>query len=185
MSRLRRERRARRRHRERLAKAAGTSRKQIKMADAIDRIIEPYVDPDTTIQTRRKLVLMCAMAWNLSVIEHRASQSDKYDLLEEARADVDRLGATVAVEEFKRLKTALFPDDHRYIADTSLKPLRTGGWYLNVTSISPEQLELETPAPKPADTTGIHGHEVAGADAVSSAPARRDPSQQSRTADPS
>ena len=155
------------------------------MADAIERIIEPYDDPDMPIQALRNLVLLCAMAWNLSVIEHFAGQSDKDDLLEEARADVDRLGATVVVEELKRRKMALFPDDHRYIANTSLKPLRTGGWYLNVTSISPDQAERETPASKRADSSGAHGHEVEGADAVSPAPARRHPSQQYRTADPS
>ena len=67
------------------------------------------------------------MAWNLSVIERLAHQSDKADLLETARADVERLGPTVVVEELKKRKTALFPDDHRYIVDSSLEPLKAVG----------------------------------------------------------
>ena len=137
------------------------------MADAVERIIEPYVDENLTIRAHRNLILLCAMAWNLSVIEHLASQSDKGDLLETARADVERLGATVVVEELKRRKTALFPDDHRYIVDTSLEPLKSGGWHLNVTSISPEQLEHETPASEHADSAGADGRENERADAAS------------------
>ena len=120
------------------------------MADAIERIIEPYVDEDMAIRGHRNLILACAMAWNLCVMEHRDDQSNKGDL-EAARADVDRLGVTVVVEALKKRKMALFPADHRFIVNTSVKPLRGGGWYLNVTSIAPEQREHDEPAPADGD----------------------------------
>ena len=107
---------------------------------------------------------MCAMAWNLSVMEHVASQSDKGELLETAKADVDRLGVTVVVEELKKRKTTLFPDDRRLIVDTSVKPLRNGEWYLNMVSLTPEQMEHETPASESADRTSAQVRELDSAD---------------------
>ena len=52
------------------------------MADAGERIFEPYVDENLTIRAHQNLILLCAMAWNLSVIEHLAGQSDKPEQLE-------------------------------------------------------------------------------------------------------
>ena len=137
VSRARRERRTQRRHRARLARVAGTSREPIKMSVAIERIIEPYVDANLSIRGHRNLIAACAAAWNLTVIEHQANRdpSQAGGVLEQAWADVERIGATVVVEELKRRKTLLFPDDRRYIVNTSMQPLRDGGWYLNVASM--------------------------------------------------
>lgn len=152
MSRARRERRARRRHRARLAQAAGKSREPMKLSGAIERIIEPYVDEGLSIRAHRNLVALCAAAWNLSVIEYRANRdpSAEGDALERARADVERLGATVAVKELKRRKTLLFPDDRRYVLSTDLRPLRDGGRYLHVTStVLEEPNEEQNSEPPP------------------------------------
>ena len=155
----------------------------MKMADAIERITEPYVDESMSIRTHRNLVGFCAMAWNLHVIEQLAEQqSDPGDLLETVRADVERLGATVAVEELKKRKIALFPNDLRYIVDTSLEPLRDGGLYLNVASISPQKLQPGARASEAAGNTGVHEEDVDRADAASPPAATDDPFQPSRTA---
>ena len=186
MSKAQRAGRARRRHRARLARAAGRSRKPMKMSDAIERITEPYVDEDMSIRAHRNLIGLCAMAWNLHVMERLAEQqSDPGDLLETAWADVARLGATDAVEELKKRKIALFPDDLRYVVGTSLKLLRDGGLYLNVKSISPEKLAPGAPASEPAGISGVHEGDVDPADAASPPAATEDPFQPSRTAGPS
>ena len=70
---------------------------------------------------------------------------------------MERLGATEAVEELKRRKTLLFPDDRRYILSTNLQPLRGGERYLNVTSTVLEEPNHETPPPAPAAGGGAHG----------------------------
>ena len=185
MSKARREKRAQRRHRAQLSRAAGRSRKPIKMSSAIERIIEPYVDESLTIRAHRNLITACALAWNLSAMERLAKQGAPGDLVKEARADVERIGATVVVEELMKRKTALYPDDCRIIVDTSLEPLKTGGWYLNVASMSPEEMKHAARASEPADSNSTPGREVENADAASSAPAPGDPSQQRRNTGPS
>ena len=126
----------------------------MKLSAAIERVIDPYVDDGLSIRAHRNLITLCAAAWNLSVIEYRASRdpSSEGDALERARADVERLGATEAVEELKRRKTLLFPDDRRYILSTNLQPLGGGGRYLNVTSTMLEEQneEQNNEAPPPA-----------------------------------
>ena len=119
----------------------------MKLSGAIERIIEPYADESLSIRAHRNLVALGAAAWNLSIIEYRANRdpSAEGDALERARADVERLGATEAVEELKRRKTLLFPDDRRYILSTDLQPLRDGGRYLKVMSTVLEEQNNEPP----------------------------------------
>ena len=178
VSRASRERRAQRRHRARLARAAGTSRKPIKLSAAIERIIEPYVDEDLAIDMHRSLIVACAAAWNLSVIAHEANRdpSKAGDVLEQAWADVDRAGATVVVEELKRRKTLLFPDDRRFIVNASLQPLSDGGWYLNVASTLLDEQQKEVPPPM------LMGPRAGIRDVDAPPSPNGDPLQQSRTA---
>ena len=131
------------------------------MSAAIERIIEPYVDGNLPIHVHRNLIAACAAAWNLTVIEHQANRdpSQAGDVLEQAWADVERAGATAVVEELKRRKTLLFPDDRRYIVNASLQALSDGGWYLNVASTLLDEQQKEAPPRAPADATNAHGPE--------------------------
>ena len=80
---------------------------------------------------------MCALAWNLEVMECHArhTRPTLRSAVENAAAAADRIGATSVIDELKKRKSLLFPDDRRLIVDTSLQPMEEEGKrYLTVAS---------------------------------------------------
>ena len=110
---------------------------------------------DLGIAGHRMLAATCAAAWNLSLLEKRAVRdpSSGKDALERARTDIGSLGLTGPVQELKKRKELLFPDDRRFIVGTDVRPLRSGDLYLTVESVELEEPCSDGPPPVPAGAT--------------------------------
>ena len=101
-------------------------------------MMEPFDHEEMKLGAHRILVEVCVMAWNLSVLEHHGGTIEPrvQHAIERTLTAADRIGAAAAIEELKKRKTLLFPDDRRVIVESSLQPARRGGRYLTMTSIT-------------------------------------------------
>ena len=166
VSKARRERRALRRRRARLARAARTAPGEIKISAAIIRMIEPYSPEDLELDRHRVLVTACAAAWNMAVLEQCADRDRPmvWSALEKVRNSGDRIGATALLEELKKRKMLLFPDDRRFIVGSNLELLKSGDRYLTAAS-TPLDNPVR-PAIAPAENTPANGTATEDSDAA-------------------
>lgn len=99
-------------------------------------MIRPYLQDGLDLVQHRVLVGLCAIAWDLEVMDYQAKSAspELRSAVEKASATAHRLGVTATIEELRKRKTLLFPDDERLIIDTSLQPMDESNRYLKVAS---------------------------------------------------
>ena len=166
MSKARRERRTRRRHRLRLARPNGTPRGQIKISAAIIRMMEPYDPEDLELDQYRILVRACTLAWNMAVVEQFADRSRPQvrDTLARTHAKAARSGIDSLLKELQERKVLLFPEDRRFIIETVVQPLGSGQRRLLAGSTPLDNVvgTANAPVENPPATTRRRGDGVTG-----------------------
>ncbi len=105
-------------------------------------MIRPYLHDGLDLVQHRVLVGLCAMAWNLEVMDYQARRTNPElrSAVERASATAHRLGVTAMIDELRKRKTLLFPDDERLIIDTNLQPMDESNRYMTVASTKLEDL---------------------------------------------
>ena len=111
------------------------------------RLIGPYLGDGITLDTHRALVTACALAWNLTILERYCQdlyESQLRNCVDEVWASMGLSSAEVMLEELKRRKTEIFPDDRRFIVKTILEPTNADWRHLQVGSVTLDDLERAT-----------------------------------------
>ena len=110
----------------------------------MNRMIAPYLGDGIAIDAHRALVTACALAWNLTILERYYESlcaSQVRSGLDEVWASMGLTSGKAVLEELKRRKTELFPDDRRFIIQTMLDPMNADWRHLQVASVTLDHLE--------------------------------------------
>lgn len=114
------------------------------MSEAMNRMIAPYLGDGISLDAHRALITACALAWNLTILERYYESlcaSQMRSGLAEVWAAVGLTSERAVLEELKRRKTQLFPDDRRFIVKTMLDPMNTDWRHLQIGSVTLDDLE--------------------------------------------
>lgn len=98
-----------------------------KISGSLRELIRPYVDDEIGVEQYRTLVMMGALAWNLS-----------------ARSEVGSSDRVRRLLEDGEMKARLFPEDQRFIVKTDVREQADGSFYLVAAAAgSDEQSDAE------------------------------------------
>ena len=114
------------------------------MSEAMNRMIAPYLGDGISVDAHRALIAACALAWNLTILERYYESlcaSQMRSGLAEVWASVGLTSERAVLEELKRRKTQLFPDDRRFIVKTMLDPMNADWRHLQIGSVTLDDLE--------------------------------------------
>ena len=114
------------------------------MSETMKRMIAPYLGDGIAVDAHRALITACALAWNLTILERYYESlcaSQMRSGLAEVWASVGLTSEKAVLEELKRRKTELFPDDRRFIVKTMLDPMNADWRHLQVGSVTLDDLE--------------------------------------------
>ena len=113
------------------------------MSEAMNRMIAPYLGDGISLDAHRALITACALAWNLTILERYYESlcaSQMRSGLAEVWAAVGLTSERAVLEELKRRKTQLFPDDRRFIVKTMLDPMNADWRRLQIGSVTLDDL---------------------------------------------
>ena len=114
------------------------------MSEAMNRMIAPYLGDGISFDAHRALITACALAWNLTILERYYESlcaSQMRSGLAEVWASAGLTSERAVLEELKRRKTELFPDDRRFIVKTVLDPMNADWRHLQIGSVTLDDLE--------------------------------------------
>ncbi|MDN5851019.1 MAG: hypothetical protein L0H63_15520 [Nitrococcus sp.] len=113
-----------------------------KVSGALGDLIKPYVYGNMQIEEYRKLAAIGALAWNIAIAPDTMPDDSLQRLLVGAGASKE---ATLQglIEELKKRKQQLFPDDRRIIVRTEVREQPDGSFYLVVAADAPDEAAAE------------------------------------------
>lgn len=102
------------------------------------KVIEPYLEAATNLEEHRRLVEYGMLAWNWAVDPDLTSRERIKDTFRQAGLPSEDLdGAYHVIDELRRRKLQLFPDDHRLIVSTEVHEQDERGCYITATAVAP------------------------------------------------
>lgn len=113
---------------------------EIKMSDALEDVIEPFVADAGTKEAMTKLVGLGAMAWNFTLMPPVEQKKGVQELAESMSAEPEDYEMLIQiVNQLMQRKRKLFPDVDRFIVNYTVEDVGDG-WHLSVAStMSPEK----------------------------------------------
>ncbi|MCP4415829.1 MAG: hypothetical protein GY805_04355 [Chloroflexi bacterium] len=112
---------------------------EIKMSDALEEVIAPFVEDVDTLEAMKNLVSLGALAWNFALQPAQEIKDELPKLVKGLTVEFEDSGMLIKViNQLIERKRKLFPDVDRYIVSYEVED--TGdGWHLSVAStLSPE-----------------------------------------------
>jgi hypothetical protein len=100
-------------------------------ADALNELIDPYLSDELTLEQRSRVVTLGVLAWNSALLPEGVWQELVREAVESVPEDL-RPHLVKAVEDLRRRKLQLFPQDRRQIVDRELRLQKDGSFYLMV-----------------------------------------------------
>ena len=107
---------------------------QIKMSDALEEVIAPFVNDVNTVVAMRNLVGLGAMAWNITLMpppEQKEQIQKLIMTMGSDPADIEMLYKMI--HEMLQRKQALYPDVNRTIVSFEVEDIGEG-WHLSIAS---------------------------------------------------
>jgi hypothetical protein len=112
---------------------------EIKMSDALEEVMAPFMDDADTLTAMKNLVGIGAMVWNITLIPPNEQEEAIQKLIKTMGPKPE--GAEVLYQmigEMMQRKQALYPEVHRFIVSFEVEDIGDG-WYISVAStLSPK-----------------------------------------------
>lgn len=113
---------------------------QIKMSDALEEVIAPFVNDADTVVAMRNLVGMGAMAWNITLMPPHEQKEQIQKLIMTMGSDqVDIEMLYKMIHEMMQRKQALYPDVNRTIVSFEVEDIGDGLHLSVASTLSPKE----------------------------------------------
>jgi hypothetical protein len=112
---------------------------EIKMSDALEEIIAPFVDDADTLVAMKNLVGMGAMVWNITLVPPDEQEEQIQKLIKTMGPEPENAEIFYRmIHEMMQRKQALYPEVHRFIVSFEVEDVGDG-WHISVAStLSPQ-----------------------------------------------
>ena len=112
---------------------------EIKMSDALEGIIAPFVDDADTLVAMKNLVGMGAMVWNITLVPLDEQEEQIQKLIKTMGPEPENAEILYRmIHEMMQRKQALYPEVYRFIVRFEVEDVGDG-WHISVAStLSPQ-----------------------------------------------
>jgi len=112
---------------------------EIKMSDALEEVIAPFVEDADTLVAMKNLVGMGAMVWNIALMPPDEQTEQIKKLIKTMGTEPEDAEILYKmIHEMIKRKQALYPAVHRFIVSTEVEDVGDG-WHISVAStLSPK-----------------------------------------------
>lgn len=112
---------------------------EIKMSDALEEVITPFMDEVETLDAMKKLVGLGTMAWNIALMTPDEQNKNIQTLVERLSHEPEHAEIlSTTIHKMIQRKQILYPDVKRVIMSFEIEDTRDG-WYISVAStLSPQ-----------------------------------------------
>ncbi|MAT95713.1 MAG: hypothetical protein CL608_00985 [Anaerolineaceae bacterium] len=112
---------------------------EIKMSDALEEVIAPFVNDADTLVAMKNLVGIGAMVWNITLMPPNEQKEQIQKLIKTMRSEPEDAELLYKmIGEMMQRKQALYPEVHRFIVGFEVEDVGDG-WHISVAStLSPE-----------------------------------------------
>lgn len=112
---------------------------EIKMSDALEEIVAPFVGDADTLPTMKNLVGIGAMAWNITLISPDEQEEEIQKLIKTMGPEPEDAELLYTmIHEMMQRKQTLYPEVHRFIVSFEVEDVGDG-WHISVAStLSPK-----------------------------------------------
>lgn len=107
---------------------------QVKMSDALEEVIAPFVGDADTLVAMKNLVGMGSMVWNITLMppDEQKEQIQKLIKIMESEPEETEILYGM-IHEMMQRKQTLYPDVNRYIVSFEVEDIGDG-WHISVAS---------------------------------------------------